>query len=106
MAILEYQIERHDLDGTGYRKTRVYDMLPVRIEQSTWPTGTIMMPDYWSAVTDVDCPCCEGGQVRWAEAGYVPGYRICDGCGRHFLSDGDSERPTLLRVGSRRSHVA
>ena len=53
--------------------------------------------DYWASVTDVPCPSCEG-TVRWAEAGYVPGYRICDGCGQHWLAAGDIQRPVLSPV--------
>ena len=71
---LEYQmkIEMHNLDGLGSKKTRAYP-LP--------SAGT----DYWSAVTDVPCPCCDYGTICWAEAGYAPGYRICDRCGKHFI---------------------
>ena len=98
----QYRLEAHDLDGCGSRKTRVYDMAPVHFVDGRdldHPTY-----DYWAAVTNVGCPCCDG-TIRWAEAGYVPGYRICDGCGRHFLAKGDGIAPTLLRVGSRRSEV-
>ena len=58
--------------------------------------------DYWQNVTDVPCPTakCEG-VVRWHEAGYVPGYRICDKCKKHFLAKGNASEPKLLRVGSR-----
>ena len=50
----------------------------------------------WPSITDVPCPlsgCC--GILRWAEAGYVPGYRICDGTTKHHFelrrhaADGD-----------------
>ena len=63
--------------------------------------------DYWTAVTDIPCVVdgCSG-IIRWAEAGYVPGYRICDGCGRHFQTEGTAEAPVLLRVGSRRRRVS
>lgn len=40
--------------------------------------------DGWESITDVPCPFKCGGEIHWAEAGYVPGYRICDKCGRHF----------------------
>ena len=86
------RLEMHNLDGRGERRTRVYDLPPQ-------PGG------YWPSVTDVRCPVCAKGTIRWAEAGYVPGYRICDRCGRHFLARGTSKAPTLLRVGSRRSRV-
>jgi hypothetical protein len=85
------RIEMHNLDGTGQRRTRVYDLAAA--------------DDYWAAVTDVPCPLAGcGGLVRWAEAGFVPGYRICDGCGRHFLAGETADAPTLLRVGSRRHY--
>lgn len=30
-------------------------------------------------------PCtCGRGHLQWAEAGYVPYHRICDGCGSHW----------------------
>ena len=40
----------------------------------------------WGSVTDIPCPVCADGTLRWAEAGYVPGYRICDRCARHYLA--------------------
>jgi hypothetical protein len=86
-----YRIERRDLDGRGPTRVRAYD-LPAK-------------GDFWASVTDVPCPSCPG-TVRWAEAGYVPGYRICDACGRHFLAAGTAAAPLLLRVGSRRSRQA
>lgn len=65
---------------------RSYSMAPV---ESNDP--------YWSAVTDVSCPTGCGGIVRWAEAGYAPGYRICDGCKKHFLASGNVSSPSLIR---------
>lgn len=85
----QHRYETHDLDGTGPTRTRVYDM-----ESRGF--------DYWPAVTDVPCPVCNGGMILWHEAGYVPGYRVCDKCERHFLARGNAERPTLLRVGRRK----
>ena len=84
-----YRIELRNIDGTGKRRCRVYELAPA--------DG----PDYWSAVTDVLCPVCEQGRVLWAEAGHVPGYRICDQCHRHFLAIGNAQAPALLRVGNR-----
>jgi len=69
---------------------RVYDMEPVALFE------------YWKAVTNVPCPSECGGTIQWAEAGYVPGYRICDGCGRHFVAKGDSNKPVLVEVPNRR----
>ena len=82
--------ENHDLDGQGAHRTQVHDMPPAQ-------------NDFWAAVTDVPCPSACGGLVRWAEAGHVPGYRICDTCGRHYLARGSMSKPTLLRVRTRRS---
>jgi hypothetical protein len=95
--------EHHNLDGRGAKRAAVYDMPSKPMTQP----GAIErgMMDYWAAVTDVPCPCCDGGTIRWAEAGYVPGYRICDGCGRHFLAGGTAEAPTLIRFGDRREKV-
>lgn len=88
---MSYRIETHNLDGCGDKRCHVYD-LPAS------PT-----PDYWMAVTNVPCPCdnCDG-TIRWAEAGYVPAYRICDSCGRHFIARGTNDDPKLIRVGNRR----
>lgn len=96
-----FRIEEHNLDGTGNTRTHVYDLSPAA---ETDYTGKLTgRQDYWRAVTDVPCPALKcDGTIRWAEAGYVPGYRICDGCGRHFLARGSAEAPTLLRMGSRR----
>lgn len=80
--------------------------------QASRPPSTRQRPhspavhlDYWAAVTDIPCPICSVGTIRWAEAGYVPGYRICDSCGRHFQAEGTAAAPVLLRVGSRRNRV-
>ena len=54
----------------------------------------VSMGRYWDAVTDVPCPCGHG-VIRWAEIGYVPGWRQCDGCGRHWIAMGDHEAPRL-----------
>lgn len=97
---MTYRIEEHNLDGTGWRRTHVYDVPPA--PEKNYKGELTGRNDYWRAVTDVPCPACKMGTIRWAEAGYVPGYRICDGCGRHFLARGTKDAPTLLRVGDRR----
>ena len=54
----------------------------------------------WDMVTDIACivPGCPGS-LRWAEAGYVPGYRICDCCGSHYaLANPGSQRDGLTIV--------
>jgi len=83
-------------DGQGSRAHRVYPMPPAYHLQDTPPHST---PDYWKAVTDVPCPSCEKGTVRWHEAGYVPGYRICDKCKNHFLAKGNAQAPELVVMG-------
>ena len=91
--------ETHNLDGQRDKKCRVYDMPPKHFPDEVSPGRVIR--DYWGAVTDVPCPIPKcAGHIRWYENGYVPGYRICDVCHRHFLARGDSEHPTLIRVGS------
>ena len=56
-----------------------------------------MKPPTIDSVTDIACPLC-GGYVRWAEAGHVPGYRICDGEGHHFQAAGDPNDPKLIFI--------
>ena len=74
--------------GDGPKRHAVYAM-PV-----------VSRDDYWANVTDVPCPV-EGctGTIRWNEAGYVAGSRICDGCGRFFQAGGSIDGPgaTLIR---------
>src|SRR3990167_4559139 len=94
---MSYRIERHDLHGQGKEDCEVYDMPPADFIR-LWPDnrpGTER--EDWPAVTDVPCPIdrCTG-KIRWAEAGYVPGYRICDECGRHFIAGGTPVAPTLI----------
>ena len=85
------RIELHNLDGTGFKKCHVYDLI-----------ASGGKDDYWASVTDVPCPIKScNGIIRWAEAGYVSGYRICENCGRHFLAKGNANAPTLIRVGNR-----
>ena len=85
-----YRIEMRNTDGTGARRCRVFDLAPA--------AGM----GYWSAVTDVLCPSCGSGLLRWAEAGHVPGYRICDRCRRHYLARGDQAHPVLVLLAGRR----
>ena len=80
-------MRREDADlGDGERSHAVYDM-PV-----------VSQHDYWVSVTDVPCPMCGTGTIRWNEAGYVPGSRICDGCGKFFQARGSiADGITLMR---------
>jgi len=91
ITMAKYRMVMRDMDGRGVKRCRAYDMPQVDAR------------DYWRNVTDVPCPAagCDGA-VLWHEAGYVPGYRICDVCGRHYLAKGTVEQPMLLRVGTRR----
>ena len=98
---MKYTIKHADLDAKGEAPYRVYQM-PV-----TDPH------DRWAAITDVPCPIDgdRGGIIRWAEAGYVSGYRICDRCGAHFLlglwpEDHTPTHLSLYRMRGCRSHVA
>lgn len=62
--------------GDGDKRHAVYDM------------PTLDPHNYWASVTDVPCPICKGGIIRWFEAGFVPGSRICNECGRFFQARG------------------
>ena len=75
--------------GDGVHKHAVYDM-PV-----------VDPHDYWASVTDVPCPVCRAGTVRWAEAGFVPGSRFCDKCGRFFQAGGSIREGITLTRDSR-----
>lgn len=92
---------RLNLDGTGPRPYRLHPLPPAPAKD----VGGMAVRDFWAAVTDVPCPVCPTGALRWAEAGYVPGYRVCDGCGQHFLAHGDADAPGVLAM-RRRSRVA
>lgn len=54
-----------DLDGLGDRHYRVYILAG-------------------EANADIPCPTACGGKIRWAEAGFMPGHRICEHCGRRY----------------------
>ena len=72
--------------GNGPRRHSVYDM-PV-----------VHPANYWANVTDVPCPMCKAGTNRLHEAGYVPGSRLCDNCGRYFQAKGSvRDGITLVR---------
>jgi hypothetical protein len=56
----------------------------------------------WESVTDVACPGCKVGILRWAEAGYVPGWRICDVCERHYQGEPPSGKLVLKKRAGKR----
>ena len=96
-----YTIVQANLDGQGTRPYRRYPLSPAPAKD----VGGMAVREFWPAVTDVPCPCCVVGVLVWAEAGHVPGYRICDGCGRHYLAHGDADAPGVLAL-RRRTRVA
>ena len=73
---------------------------PARVR--VYPMPIVAPDDYWQSVTDVPCPGCRKGRIQWAEAGYVPGYRICDRCGAHYMAEGTRNAPAVARVPGRR----
>jgi len=79
------------LNGDGYHPVRVYAMPAATSKE-------LALPDFWASVTDVPCPRdgCRG-TIRWNEAGYVPGYRICDKCKRTFFAEGNAKAPYLAQ---------
>lgn len=60
------------------------------------------VPRGWDQITDVPCffRSCSG-TLRWAENGYVPGYRICDKCGRHYEFSRRGRETGLVRSAIR-----
>jgi len=75
-----------------WRKEVLGMRYPRRVTAAIVP---VLDNDYWRSVTDVPCPRCKLGIVRWAEAGHVPGYRICDRCGQGWFAGGNAARPIL-----------
>jgi hypothetical protein len=62
--------------------------------------GHLSCVDPWALAAIAPCPNC-GGRLLWAEAGYVPGYRICERCGRSWLVRfrvDEGANTTLLRL--------
>jgi hypothetical protein len=55
--------------------------------------------DFLSAVTDTPCPEPEcAGTIRTAMDERIYGYRICDGCNRHYLAWNSAGRPILYSM--------
>ena len=83
--------DEQNYGGEGPEPVRIYPMLPVQTHE------------YWPSVTSVACPCGDpNGWVAWAEAGWVPGYRICTKCGQHFMASGDASDPSLTELIGRK----
>ncbi len=81
-----FELRSFDFNGLGPEQHR------------TWTQAPVGPCRYWEAVTDVPCPVCDTGRVRWAEAGRVPGSRECDGCGAEFQAVGDTDNPALAEL--------
>lgn len=96
---LQFGIEKEPCDlqlyGVNYHN---YAHLVKPMAMPVWRKSRIeICNSYWPQT--VPCPHCHDWLV-WAEAGYVPGYRICRGCHRHWrmTMDSGSDRWTLVRV--------
>lgn len=50
----------------------------------------------------IPCPHC-WGWIVWAEAAYVPGYRICSRCHRHWQMSWPRQGQWVLRANGRKS---
>lgn len=90
------------MSKTKTKMLRTIECKPTSEPLSTWNSETKSycetggrIPTYWAAVTDVPCPC-GAGMIRWAEAGFVPGWRQCDNCGTHWRAKGTAKAPTLV----------
>lgn len=82
----------HTPDRTGYTVVCTWALPP----RPGRPGFFVIDP--WTLVSIVPCRAC-GGRLLWAEAGYVPGYRICEGCGRPWLvCPGKRGEDTLLTI--------
>jgi len=57
--------------------------------------GGISVIDPWALIAILPCPACGSGRLVWAEAGNVPGWRVCDGCGREFIA---APRGDVVRI--------
>jgi hypothetical protein len=104
---MKKRYEEHNLDGTGSRRYAVYDLPATAPYMQLWGGEWLTEREYWPSVTNVPCPAtsCKGF-LRWAENGYVPGYRICDSCSRHFLAQGSADSPSVVYTGRRGGGLA
>jgi hypothetical protein len=78
------------------RGVQPYPIEPIREAESyLMPPGHPY--DIWADITGVPCPVdgCHG-TLGWAEAGQVPGYRVCD-AGHRFYSRGEGGVSVLWR---------
>lgn len=68
------------------KSTNSYDwIVPIKNIAIKIVTGQTVRSNSWAMAKLIPCPICGSGKMQWAEAGYVPGYRICDFCGRGFI---------------------
>ena len=47
---------------------------------------TVCLVDGWELIAILPCPACGSGRLVWAEDGNVPGWRVCDNCGREWMA--------------------
>ena len=64
------------------------------------PAGTygFRQLDGWTLVAAAPCPVC-GGRLLWAENGNVPGWRICEACGRSWMCKPAGTQPVKDAYG-------
>jgi len=62
--------------------------------------GGVARVDPWALIAILPCPACGSGRLVWAEAGHVPGWRVCDHCGREWLAEprGDVVRLAIPQI--------
>lgn len=48
--------------------------------------GGVARVDAWALIGIVPCPACGAGRLLWAEAGNVPGWRVCSSCKRPWMA--------------------
>lgn len=95
MQWAEYVTGREPVSETGYVSTGGY--VAYGSPASTWEAIHMVWRKSVIEIHGTDwpqqvpCPHC-GGWIVWAEAGYVPGYRKCTDCLRHWQISHDSGR--------------
>lgn len=76
------------------------ELLAIDYETCDDDGRVVLAPEDSKPWPDLVCGDCKRGPVAHAEAGYVPGHRICPWCGSHWslASDRTSGRWTLRRA--------